>query len=107
MLSAMGMRRGKIVALILNEGLVIGIVGALLGGIVGSGLSLWLEQHGFNISAAMEGLDFPMKNIIYSDWKLIHPIIGFFIGIATAVGATLIPARRIVRLKPAEALRDK
>lgn len=107
MLSAMGMRRGSIVALILNEGLVIGIVGALLGGIVGSGLSLWLEQHGFNISAAMEGLDFPMKNIIYSDWKLIHPIIGFFIGIATAVGATLIPARRIVRLRPAEALRDK
>lgn len=107
MLSAIGMRRGKIVALILNEGLVIGIVGALLGGIIGSGLSIWMEQHGFNISAAMEGMDFPMKNIIYTDWKLIHPIIGFFVGIVTAVGATLIPARRIVRLKPAEALRAK
>ncbi len=107
MLSAMGMRRGSIVALIVNEGLVIGIIGALLGAIVGSGLSLWMEQHGFNIASALEGLDFPMKNIIYCDWKLIHPIIGFFVGIVTAVGATLISARRIVRLRPAEALRDR
>lgn len=107
MLSALGMRRSRIVALILNEGLVIGIVGALLGGIVGSGLSIWMESHGFNISAAMEGMDFPMKNVIYTDWKLIHPIIGIFVGIATAMGATLIPARRIAGLKPAEALRDK
>ena len=107
MLSAIGMRRSKIVALILNEGLVIGIMGALLGGIIGSGISIWMEQHGFNISAAMEGMDFPMKSVLYTDWKLIHPIIGFFVGIATAVGATLIPARRIVHLRPAEALRDK
>lgn len=106
MLNAMGMRRRNIFLLIVSEGMIIGLIGAVVGAVVGSGIAIWLEGTGLNMAKAMEGMDWPISGILYPDWKLSHLIIGIFLGVLTAGVATLIPARRAVRMKPAEALRE-
>lgn len=106
MLSAMGMRNRSIVMLIINEGLIIGLIGAVIGGLVGSGFAIWLEKTGLNMSKAMEGMDWPMSSVFYPDWKLSYLLIGITAGVLTAGIATLLPARRAIRMKPAEALRE-
>ncbi len=106
MLGALGMRRREIVALILTEGAVIGLIGALIGVAIGGGVALVLEQTGMDFSAAMGEFQFPMQGIVYPDLTLAHPLIGIAIGVATAVLAALYPAWRAVRMKIAEALRS-
>jgi len=106
MLSAMGMRTSHIFGLIISEGMIIGLIGAVIGGLVGSGFALWLETTGLNMAKAFEGMDWPVSTVFYPDWKLSHLIIGIALGVLTAGAATLLPARRAIRMKPAEALRE-
>jgi len=106
MLRAMGMNNRGIMMLIINEGLIIGLVGAVIGGLLGSGLAIWLEKTGLNMSKAMEGMDWPISGVFHPDWNLTHLIIGITVGVLTAGIATLFPARRAIRMNPAEALRE-
>ena len=106
MLGAMGMRNRNIFLLIISEGLIIGLIGALIGALAGSGIAIWLENTGLNMSKAMEGIDWPISGVFYPDWKLGHLFAGIATGVVTAVIATLLPARRAIRMKPAEALRE-
>lgn len=105
MQAALGMRRGDIVALVLTEGLVIGIMGAIAGGALGTGFALWLERAGIDVSAAMEAIDIPFQGVFYPDWQLRFVIAAAAIGMVAAVIAALYPAWRAARLTPAEALR--
>jgi putative ABC transport system permease protein len=105
MQAALGMRRSDIVALVLTEGLVIGIMGAIAGGALGTGFALWLERTGIDVSTAMEAIDIPFQGIFYPDWQLRFVIAAAAIGMVAAVIAALYPAWRAARLTPAEALR--
>ena len=104
--AAMGMRSGDIVLSIVAEGLVIGLAGAVVGGLLGSGTAVFFEFRGFDFTEAMSAnIDFPISNIIYPDWKAIHTVVCVALGALTGGLATLYPARRAVKMKPAEALR--
>lgn len=105
MLAAMGMRRRSMMRLVITEGLIIGLVGSLIGGGIGTVLSLWVEHTGIDFSAAMEGTSFPMSPIIYVDWHWTQVLVAAVLGIVTGVLASIYPARRAVMLAPAEALR--
>lgn len=105
MLAAMGMRRSNIITLILAEGFVIGLVGAIVGGILGSAIAIWLERTGIDLSAATKDIDMPIQGILYPDWSLAWVAIAIFLGVASAVVATVYPAWRAVRKTPAEAIR--
>jgi ABC-type lipoprotein release transport system permease subunit len=106
MLGAMGMRNRGIISLIISEGLIIGLVGALIGAVIGSGFAIWLEKTGLNMAKAVEGMDWPISGVFYPDWQVTHALIGIALGVLTAGLATLLPARRAVRMRPAEALRE-
>lgn len=106
MLGALGMRRRDIMALILGEGAIIGLVGAVVGVAIGGGIALVLEQTGMDFTAAMGDFEFPMQGIVYPDLTLDHPLIGLATGVVTAVLAAIYPAWRAVRLQIAEALRS-
>ena len=106
MLRAMGMNNRGIMMLIIDEGLIIGLTGAGIGGLIGSGFSLWIEKTGLNMAKAMEGMEWPVSGVFYADWKLSHLIIGVSVGVLTAGIATLLPARRAIKMNPAEALRE-
>lgn len=103
--AALGMRRSDLVAMIVTEGLVIGLLGALAGGVLGTGVAILLEHTGIDISAAARGVQLPFQAIIYPDWKIAYTLFGAVMGMITAAAATLYPAWRAVRLSPAEALR--
>ncbi|MFC1530614.1 ABC transporter permease, partial [Gemmatimonadota bacterium] len=95
MLRAMGMNNRNIMTLIIDEGLIIG-----------SGLAIWLEKTGLNMAKAMEGMDWPISGVFHPDWNVSHLIIGVTVGVLTAGIATLLPARRAIKMSPAEALRE-
>jgi putative ABC transport system permease protein len=106
MQAALGMRRGNIVAMIVAEGIVIGVLGAVAGIVLGSGLGIVLEHTGIDVTAATRGIELPFQGVLYPDWKLSYAITAGLVGVATAAIAALYPAWRAVRLAPAEALRS-
>jgi len=105
MLAAMGMRRRSMMRLILSEGLIIGLGGSLIGAAIGTALALCVQHVGIDLSAAMEGTSFPMSPIIYVHWHWTQVLVATILGVATGVLASIYPARRAIKLAPAEALR--
>ena len=103
--AALGMRRSDIVKMIVWEGLAIGLVGAILGGLLGTGVGLILESTGIDISSAMGEIEIPFQGIVYPDWKLHYVLISGLLGLGTSGLAALYPAWRAARMTPAEALR--
>jgi putative ABC transport system permease protein len=104
--AAMGMRWGDMVKMIVWEGLAIGLIGAVVGGVLGSGVSLLLESTGFDFSSAMGNIEIPFQGMVYPDWKVHFPITSGLAGIVTSGLAALYPAWRAARMAPAEALRQ-
>ena len=105
MLAALGMRRSDIVRLIVLEGLVIGLIGAAIGGVLGTGIAVWIEQVGIDVTAAAKGIEMPFQGRIYPDWTPLYTVFSGFLGMITAVMASLYPAFRAVQKTPAEAIR--
>jgi putative ABC transport system permease protein len=105
MQAALGMRRSDLVKLILAEGLAIGLLGAIAGAVLGSGVGLWLEYNGINVAGATRAIDLPFQGILYPDWKFPYVLYAAAAGMFTAGVAAIYPAWRAVRRTPAEALR--
>ncbi|UCG87151.1 MAG: ABC transporter permease [Gemmatimonadota bacterium] len=105
MQAALGMRRSDIVALILSEGVVIGLLGGLIGAALGTTVAVWVESVGIDVTAAMRSMELPFQGTIYPDWRLLYTVSSTLVGIVTAGMAAVYPAWRAVRLSPAEALR--
>jgi ABC-type lipoprotein release transport system permease subunit len=105
MLAAMGMRRRSMIRLVVTEGFIIGLVGSAIGAAIGTGVALWVGSTGIDFTAAMEGTSFPLDPVIYVDWHWSQVLVAAVLGVATGVLASIYPARRAVKLAPAEALR--
>lgn len=107
---ALGMRPWRIGALVLLEGAVLGLVGALVGVLFGA-LLLWPTMaYGIDITAmaggeAMDMGSVAMSAIVFPVWAW-GRILGFTVG---AVFFTILsaawPAWRVTRLTPVEAMR--
>ncbi|KPJ94516.1 MAG: hypothetical protein AMS18_03555 [Gemmatimonas sp. SG8_17] len=105
MQAALGMRRSDIFALILSEGMVIGLLGGLAGAALGTAVAVWLESVVIDVAAAMRSMELPFQGTIYPDWRLVYTVSSAVIGVFTAGVAAIYPAWRAVRMTPAEALR--
>lgn len=93
MVRALGMTRGQVGAMVRTEAVVIGMLGTIVG--MGSGILLsWVAVS--SVADGMIGLSF--------NWVRVGLI--FALGILVGVLASLLPARRAVRLDPIEAMRD-
>jgi len=103
---AMGMRRGRIVFLILLESFFISVIAAFCGTLVGTGTVGLLGRHGIDLTrfaAAME--HFGLGRIIYPFIEpsgIVLAVVTMFI---TALISTTIPAFRASRMVPVDALR--
>jgi len=105
-LMAIGARPKWIVRLILAESLVLGAVGALLGLVLGALLIGYFGRHGLHLpvgEAFSYFLPFPSVIFMIPAWRL-HAFACVSVFIITLL-ASLPPALRAGRLKPAEALR--
>ena len=107
-IKSMGMRNGGVVGLILVEATYIGLLGVFIGGLIGSGLSLFAQNTGLNFTRMMEKMEFEFaffSPIIYPKFTL-----GILLGaavfcLATTLLAAIYPARKASRMEPVEALR--
>lgn len=109
-LTALGMKPRQVMVLVLLEGLLIGVGGALCALLLGGGSAYWLHTRGVNIAALMGGEDMSFANMLMDPYIFgsFGPWIvwcAFGTGVTATLAASLYPAILATRAEPAEALR--
>ncbi len=106
MLLSIGMNPSKVFGMIMLETIFLSLTGAVIGMLVSIATISWFGHTGINLSFIAEGFN----ALGYS--SIVYPSLGFnfyimlaIMVIVVAIIAGLFPARRAVRLKPAEAVR--
>jgi ABC-type lipoprotein release transport system permease subunit len=106
-LVSLGFTRGQVIRLFTLEGALHGILAVILGALYGLPL-LWLQARvGFAVPAGTEDMGIAIGERIYPVYSagLILGIILISMAVTTVV--SLLPTRRIARLKPTDALRGR
>jgi ABC-type lipoprotein release transport system permease subunit len=103
---AIGMRRSRVMALIMCESLLLALLSGCVGCLVGWGITAWFGQYGLDLSRFAASMDF------YGIGRILYPriILPEVIGaLAATVGITLLfallPAGRAARKRPVDAMR--
>jgi ABC-type lipoprotein release transport system permease subunit len=102
---ALGMTRMKVVGIFTVEGAAHSILAALLGAVYGIPLFVWLAEKGISFGVNDMGITMAETIFPYYSMGLIAATTVFVIVAATIV--SYIPARRISRMKPTDALKGK
>ncbi len=108
MLLSIGMKPSRVFGMILLETVFLSVTGAIAGVAISVSSIAWFGKTGINLSMIAEGFN----ALGYS--SIVYPTLGvdFYIELAVmvvviAIMAGLFPARRAIRLKPAEAVRGE
>lgn len=108
MLISIGMNKRKVFLMILTETVLLSLTGAAFGMVLSWVLVLLTQQNGINLSAFSEGLE----SVGYS--AIIYPSIEFgdyikttLMVITTGIVASIYPALKAIKLKPAVAVRQE
>lgn len=102
-MAAFGYKGRDILLLFVAEGLIIGVIGAVIGCILGMGINYYLSIAGIDFAGA-EVVEF-METRVYTRLTLSDVVYPFFFAVGIALLAALYPAYRASRLEPVEALR--
>jgi putative ABC transport system permease protein len=105
---AMGVRRGRVIALFTFEGGLNAVFAALAGALYGIPLLSYLAAHGFSFSADMsDSFGFAIGEKLYPVYgtALVFGTTALVFLITTAV--SYLPTRKIAKLKPTDALRGR
>jgi putative ABC transport system permease protein len=106
MLMAIGMNKLRVFSMIMLEAVMLCLVAAPFGLLLGYLTVAYLRVHGINLSAYSETLRmYGMSSIVYFD---LEPIVYWQVPVAvalTAVAASIYPAWKAIRLRPVEAMR--
>jgi len=101
-LLALGMKRSGVAILFMLEGAILGLLGALMGCLVGSGLALLISKVGIPMPPP-PGSNLPwVARIALSPGIFVLP---FILSVVTALVSSIFPALKAARLEIAEALR--
>lgn len=108
MMKAMGLNTGSLIALLIVEAGIIGIVGSLVGSIFGTVLSYWLKYQGIDISIASSTTSqaMPFGPIIYLSPTPFIILGTFLFGLIATVVVAFIPISKVTKMEPAKALRS-
>jgi ABC-type lipoprotein release transport system permease subunit len=108
MLLSIGMRPSRVFGMILLETVFLSVTGAFVGVGISVSSIAWFGKTGINLSMIAEGFNaLGYSSIVYPSLGPDFYIILSFMVIIIALAAGWIPARRAVRLKPAEAVRGE
>ncbi len=106
MLLSIGMKPSKVFGMIMLETIFLSLTGAVIGVLVSIATISWFGQRGINLSFIAEGFNaLGYSSIVYPALGVNFYIMLAIMVIAIALIAGLFPARRAIRLKPAEAIR--
>jgi ABC-type lipoprotein release transport system permease subunit len=108
-LLSIGMKRARLLLMVLMESLFLALISTLIGVFFGYLLALYLEIYGIDFSASMpDGYDWGgimFEPIMNGYLELRHIVQASILTIAVSLIAALVPSWRTIRLKPAEVLR--
>jgi putative ABC transport system permease protein len=107
-LMANGMQKKEILTLFLYEGMILGIVGSLIGFIIGSLITLKLQQTGIPLPQDFNdgGFALPISQKFYVYYDFGISFIYFIVGIIVALFASFYPANKATKLEPVEVIRN-
>ena len=114
-LKAMGLKNHNIITMIFIEAFCIGVIGALIGGLLGGSLSAYVEKTGLNIVQMMgpevwDKMDIPIpffSKMIYPDFTIEILISSVIFGILITLLAVVYPAYKTSKMLPVDAFRSK
>lgn len=106
MLLSVGMKKSRVFAMIILETMFLALVGGPAGIIAGHFTVQYFGAYGLDLSVVAEGMkEFGMGSVIYPTIDPSAYIDITIMVIVTALIAALYPARKALKLKPAEAVR--
>lgn len=106
-LVALGFTRGQVIRLFTLEGALHGVLAVILGALWGLPL-LWLQARlGFAVPAGTEDMGFAIGEKIYPVYGGGYVLGIALLALAVTTVVSLLPTRRIARLKPTDALRGR
>jgi len=104
---SLGMKRKLVIFTVINESLIMGIIGSLIGGVIGAIISIFFEKYGIRLGSNITGgMPVPVKNIIYPDFSIGLLSICMFIGVFISFISGVIPSLKIFKFKIADMVRE-
>ncbi|WP_163323965.1 ABC transporter permease [Draconibacterium mangrovi] len=108
MLMAIGMNKRKIFNMIILESIMLTLTGGVVGILLGIGISRIFEQHPINLSAFAQGLEqYGMSTEISTVFPSHSLGILITLVVLTGLISAIYPARKALKLNPAEATRTE
>ena len=109
MMQAMGMRGKEIIKLFAIEAGVLGFIASVIGAIMGSGFTYYLQVYGLSIGSKMDSMggdatSMGMMNVMYFVLSPTSIVVGIIVGVIVSMLSSLWPAWRITRLDPKDTL---
>jgi ABC-type lipoprotein release transport system permease subunit len=106
MLMAIGMNKRKIFIMIILESVMLTFTGGVLGIIIGSGVTKIFETKPIDVSMFADGLEkYGLATQIYTSLRLETIVTITILVIVTGILSAIYPARKALKLNPAEATR--
>ena len=106
MLMAIGMNKGKVFLTIVFETLLLSMIGAPIGMLLGWLTIMATNRTGIDLTSYQKGLEqFNMSGMVYPSLTPDTYVTVAFAVFITALLASIYPARKAVKLRPVEAMR--
>ncbi len=105
-LKSLGMDQKGILAIFLAEGTLMGFAGAVAGAALGLALNLIFSTKGYDFSAALSGLDYPIDNVIHPVVSILRTMACALLGGLVSAVMSYLPARGAARMECVEAIRS-
>lgn len=108
MLMAVGMNKRRIFSMIMLESVMLTLTGGILGVLLGSAVTKIFETRPIDVSAFAEGLEkYGYGSQIYTSLQTETLITITFLVLLTGIISAVYPARKALKLNPAEATRSE
>jgi len=108
-MGAIGLRPIRMAALIVLEGFLLGVVSALIGGVVGGGASLYFQARPYDLSGVLGRMSM-VGTVLQPRLRAVPDFGNVFIPVVTLVVVSVLvsfwPAWKLLRLRPVEILRE-
>jgi putative ABC transport system permease protein len=104
---ALGMTRHQVVGIFTVEGAAHSILAAIVGAVYGIPLFLWLDTIGLSMGKSSADMGITLAEVIYPYYSIGLILSTLLIVVVSATIVSYLPARKISKMKPTDALKGK